>query len=146
MLTRRLALFRILAGSTVAAAATTATIVAAPPVEAREESREPFKHPAEYLAAMQAIKWRPVAMYQRMPDGSAHRMGVNESAPSPEEMTERWRKFHAIQMRCPVQLPADVHPDQDWWKAVWQYLYDKGLRQDVTPPKAALALSEGVNQ
>lgn len=146
MLTRRLALFRILAGSTVAAAATTATIVAAPPVDAQEESREPFKHPAEYLAAMQGIGWSTLAMFQRMPDGSAHRMGVNERAPTPHDTTDSWRRYHAISMRCPVQLPADVHPDQDWWKAVWQYLYDKGLRQDVTPPKAALALSKGASQ
>jgi hypothetical protein len=140
MLTRRLALFRILAGSTAAAAATTATIVAAPPVEAREESREPFKHPAEYLAAMQAIGWSALAMYQRLPHGEVHRMGVNETAGSQERIENTWTKYHAISMRCPVQLPADVHPDQDWWKAVWHYLYDKGLRQDVTPPKFAAKL------
>lgn len=140
MLTRRLALFRILAGSTAAAAA---TIVAAPPLEAREESREPFTCPAEYLAAMQAIGWRPVAMYQRMHDGSAHRMGVNETAGNQENIERTWNKKHAISMRCPVQYAVDAHPDQDWWKAVWQHLYDKGLRQDVTPPKAALALSKG---
>lgn len=133
MITRRLALFRIFAGSTAAVTATTAAVVAAPPVEAREESREPFNHPADYLAAMQAIGWRPVAMYQRMPDGSAHRMGVNELAGGQDNIEKTWNKKHAISMRCPVQLPFDAHPDQDWWKAVWHYLYDKGLRQDVTP-------------
>ena len=138
MLTRRLALFRILAGSTVAAAATSATIVTTSPVKAQGESREPFKHPAEYLAAMQAIGWTALAMYQRMPDGVVHRMGVNERAPIPNDTTESWRRYRAISMRCPVQLPADVHPDQDWWKAVWHYLYDRGLRQDVTPPRAEI--------
>lgn len=135
MITRRLALFRILAGSTAAAAATTATVAAVPLAEAKE-STGPFESPAEYLAALRTIGWNATAMYQRMPDGSVLRMGVNERAPSPAWMMETWEKYHAISMRSPVQHPVDVHPDQDWWKAVWQYLYDKGLRQDVTPPRA----------
>lgn len=119
------------AEAAVATSAIGATVATKP-----SQASGPFEHPAEYLAAMQAIGWRATAMYQRLDDGSVHRMGVNERAPSPEFMMEHWGRYHAISMRCPVQLPVDVHPDQHWWKAFWQYLYDKGLREDVTPPRA----------
>jgi hypothetical protein len=39
-------------------------------------------------------------------------------------------------MRCPVQRAADLPPG-DWWKEVWQFLYDRGLREDVTPKATA---------
>ena len=39
----------------------------------------------------------------------------------------------------PVQMAAD-QPQGDWWDQVWQYLYNKGLREDVTPPKLAARL------
>lgn len=51
-----------------------------------------------------------------------------------EHIKATWTKFHAIQMRTPVQRAAD-YPPGDWWKAVWQYLYDQGLREDVTPQR-----------
>lgn len=116
------------------AAATAAPVVdalAAKPPEL-EESRAHFEHPAEYLAAMQAIGWSATASFMRGEDDEIIRMGVNERSSSPEAMQRTWLKFHAIQMRCPVQLPFDVHPHQDWWSRVWQHLYDKGLRKDVT--------------
>lgn len=81
---------------------------------------------------MQAIGWTPLAMYQRLPDGDVHRMGVEETCPDEELILKTWGQFHAIQMRTPVQLPADVHGG-DWWKAVWHFLYDRGLTMDVTP-------------
>ena len=46
---------------------------------------------------------------------------------------------HAIQMRTPVQLPADVH-EGDWWKAVWHFLIDRGLTLDVTPNRNRTAV------
>ena len=101
--------------------------------QAKEETGH-FKNPADYLAAMQAIGWRPVAMFQRLDDGTIRRMGVEENAPDPDHVSRTWLKFHVISMRCPVQLPPDVH-DGDWWKAVWHHLYDLGLVQDVTRPR-----------
>ena len=47
-------------------------------------------------------------MYQRLPDGGVHRMGVEETAGSEEAITRTWGKFHAIQMRTPVQLPMII--------------------------------------
>lgn len=102
------------------------------PTPVIEESKDSFEHPADYLAAMQAIGWSATASFMRDEDDEIIRMGVNERSSSPEEMQRTWRRFHAIQMRCPVQLPFDVHPHQDWWGRVWQHLYDKGLRKDVT--------------
>lgn len=114
----------------VAATATTAAIV---PAKAVEESRERFKTPLEYLLAMQAIGWTPRAMFQRLEDGGIHCMGVEETCPDEELMVRTWAKFHAIQMRTPLQLPCDVHPLGDWWNAVWHFLYERGLTEDVTP-------------
>jgi hypothetical protein len=74
---------------------------------------------------MQAIGWTPLAMYQRLPDGGVHCMGVEKTCPDEDHCARTWGQFHAIQMRTPVQLPADVHPRGDWWAAVWQFLYDR---------------------
>ena len=139
MITRRLALFRI--ASTSAVAATAATAIAATSSKV-DDSRRPFEHPSEYLAAMQAIGWRPVALFQRLEDGSPHRMGVAEYGGSEDWILKTWDKFHAISMRAPVQLPMDVHPG-GWWGLVWQYLYDMGLREDVTPTPACKKQREG---
>ena len=128
-----------LAGATTAAA--TAAVALAPTAPAKAE-RGRFKHPAEYLQAMQAIEWTPLAMFQRLDDGCVHRMGVNETAPSEALCRETWGEFHAIQMRTPVQLPADVHPLGDWWDAVWHHLYDHGFREDVTLPRQTSGLNE----
>jgi len=117
------------AEATIATSAIVATV--AKPANANE--RDPFKYPAEYVAAMHAIGWRPLAMFQRCKDGSIHRMGVEENGGGRLNIENTWREFHAIQMRTPVQLPCDVNPVQDWWKWVWQHLYDNGARQDVTP-------------
>lgn len=125
MITRRLALFRIGASTAVA---TTAAVPAL--ITPQREREEPFKHPAEYTAAMEAIGWRPIAMFQRDSDGEILSMGVNERCDGPEHASRTWLAFHAIQMRSPVQLPMDVHPG-GWWGQVWQFLYDKGLREDV---------------
>ncbi|RXT48760.1 hypothetical protein [Bradyrhizobium betae] len=119
-----------IAGASTAAA--TATAIVTPPNEP-QESPGYFKSPAEYLVAMQAIGWQPLAMFHWLPDGGVHRMGVNESPKPGICAVETWRKFHAIQMRAPVQLPTDVHPLKDWWLAVWEHLYDLGHREDVTP-------------
>lgn len=141
MITRRLALLRIFSttatAATTATTATTATALTITPAEAKQESRGHFKHPAEYVAAMHVIGWRPLAMYQRLEDGTIHRMGVEENGGGRLNIENTWREFHAIQMRMPVQLPWDVHPDQDWWNWVWWYLYDKGEREDVTPKQIA---------
>lgn len=128
MITRRLALFRIGASSAVATVA--ATPLLQQELEARTENRELFKHPAEYLAAMEAIGWRATAMFRHLKDGRIHRMGVNERGPSREAIERTWPSFHAIQLRSPVQLPFDAHPG-GWWREVWQFLYDRGLREDV---------------
>lgn len=124
---RRFLSFLGIAGATATASA--AAIVQPKPVE---ESRAPFKHPAEYLATMQSIGWKAVASYALQADGSVRPMGVNEFAPDRRMHHETWTKFHAIQMRTPVQWASDM-PQDDWWKRVWRYLYDKGLREDVTP-------------
>jgi hypothetical protein len=71
----------------------------------------------------------------RLPDGGVHCMGVEETCPDEDHCARTWGEFHAIQMRTPVRLPADVHPRGDWWAAVWQFLYDRELRVDVTPSK-----------
>jgi hypothetical protein len=84
---------------------------------------------------MQAIGWRPVAMYQQLDDGSVHRMGVAEYGGSEDWILKTWDRYHAISMRSPVKLPMDVHPG-GWWGLVWQHLYDIGLREDVTPTPA----------
>lgn len=117
------------------------TVAAATPAAAApNESEGRFKCPADYLAALQAIGWRPVAMYQRLEDGGVQCMGVGECGQSEQHMLDTWRKYHAISLRTPTQLPFDVHPKQDWWEQVWHYLYDRGLREDVTPPKLAARL------
>ena len=123
----------------VAGASATASAVAIMQPKPQEESQAPFDHPAEYLAAMQAIGWRPVAMYQRCADGSIRQMGVAEHARDRAAIHETLPKFHAIQMRAPVRRPADM-PQNDWWKRVWSHLYDQGMREDVM-----LARSEGEN-
>jgi len=128
MITRRLALFRIGASSAVATVAA-APLLTTKPVAA-VESRSHFETPAEYLAAMQAIGWKAVAMYRALPTGDVLRMGVKEIGGSERRITETWRAHHAIQMRVPIQRAAEL-PQGDWWRAVWQYLYDKGLREDV---------------
>ncbi|MDR6306183.1 hypothetical protein GGQ85_003911 [Nitrobacter vulgaris] len=123
-----------------AGAATAATTVAAAAVSQKPEIEElpsRYERPLEYLKDMQAIGWKPAAMFQRLKEGGVLRMGVIEKGPGEERMTETWGKYHAISMRCPVQLPMDVHPDQGWWKEVWQFLYDRGLREDVTPTSIA---------
>ena len=112
--------------------------LAATPAEPKE-SKGHFTHPAEYLAAMQAIGWRPLAMYQRLEGGGVHCMGVAEYGGNEVSILKTWDKFHAISMRAPTQRPADL-PQGDWWKWVWRYLYDKELREDVTPPKLAARL------
>jgi hypothetical protein len=114
------------------AGATAATVTISTVADAKEEGG-PFEHPLEYLLAMQAIGWTPRAMFQRLDDGSIHRMGVSENA-SEELALKTWDKFHAIMVRAPIQRAADM-PQGDWWKAVWQFLYDRGLREDVTRPK-----------
>jgi hypothetical protein len=114
-----------------AGAATAATAVIVAPAVEVPASAGHFKHPAEYLAAMQAIGWQPRAMYQRLDDGSAHRMGVNESTTPGVSASETWSQFHAISMRTPIQRPSD-YPAGDWWTDVWQHLYDRGFREDVT--------------
>lgn len=63
LLTRRLALFRIGTSSAVASAAIAPTLLATK-LGPQPESPDHFTHPAEYLAAMKAIGWSPVAMYQ----------------------------------------------------------------------------------
>lgn len=132
MITRRLALFRI-GASTAAATAVAASSLIEAKAELQADSRESFKSPPEYLAAMQAIGWQPLAMFSRRERGGVQCMGVIETAPKGEAATlATWSKYHAIQMRCPVQLPYDVHPTQHWWDVVWQHLYEHGLRQDVT--------------
>ncbi len=75
-------------------------------------------------------------MFQRLKDGGVHRMG--ESAPDEEWVMKTWGKYHAISMRCPVQRADDL-PPCDWWKEVWQFLYDRGLREDVTPVLRSIA-------
>lgn len=132
MITRRLALFRIGVSTAAATAAAVPAILEAK-AEPKTESRKSFETPAEYLAAMQAIGWRPVAMFQRLRDGGVHRMGVAERSPMAEGPLPTREKFHAIQMRTPVQLPMDVHPG-GWWGQVWQSLYDLGFREDVASP------------
>lgn len=109
------------------------TVASAAPAVAVEASRERFKTPLEYLLAMQAIGWTPLAMYQRLPDGGVHCMGVEETCPDEDHCVRTWGQFHAIQMRTPVQLASDVRPLGDWWNAVWHFLYERGLRVDVTP-------------
>lgn len=126
---------RFLAALGIAGVSVSAPVAVAVP--APDESKEHFKHPAEYLAAMQAIGWTALAMYQRLDDGSIHRMGVTENA-SEEVIEATWGKFHAISMRTPVQMAADM-PQGHWWSWVWQYLYDKGLRKDVTLTKEGWA-------
>ena len=97
---------------------------------------EPFSHPSEYLAAMQAIGWRSVAMFgRRHDDDQVYSMGVKESAPSEQAINETWDKFHAIQMRMPVQRASDL-PQGEWWSRVWHHLYDIGLRENVTHKQA----------
>ena len=91
-----------------------------------------FANPSEYLAAMQAIGWRPVAMFQRLRDGSIHRMGVSETRPDKARHETSFLEFHAIQIRVPVQMGNGA----DWWQQVWTHLYDKGLREDVTPARS----------
>ncbi|MBN9051780.1 MAG: hypothetical protein J0H78_20165 [Rhizobiales bacterium] len=135
---RRWAIFRLgRAAAASAAVLSTATIPApAVPVRPNEPQELPgyFEHPSEYLAAMQSIGWRPVAMYQRLEGGGIHCMGVNEYGGGEENITETWGKYHAISMRMPVQRASDM-PQGKWWSDVWQYLYDKGLREDVTPER-----------
>lgn len=125
--------FLSLLGLAGAATATATTAVAIATKPKAEESRAPFKHPSEYLAAMQAIGWRCAAMYYRTGSGEIVRGGVFESAPE-DKILETWKAFHSISMRAPVQLASDVHPG-GWWKEVHDYLWDLGLREDVTPTK-----------
>lgn len=112
----------------------TATVAAALPQKNEPGSKGHFDHPAEYLTAMQAIGWRPVAMYQRLKNCGVHPMGVAEHADE-AVIAKNWDKYHAISMRAPIQMAADM-PQGNWWKTVWQHLYDNGLREDVTPKKA----------
>lgn len=128
---RRFLSFLGIAGA--ATAATTAAVVAMPAAPEIEESKGFFENPTEYLAAMESIGWTPTAMFSRLKEGEILRMGVNESAPNEEWCSKTWGKFHAISMRCPVQSAYDL-PQGDWWKEVWQFLYDRGLREEVTPP------------
>jgi hypothetical protein len=77
---------------------------------------------------MQAIGWTPRAMFQVRRDGSIHCMGSTRLPR--KNWPTKWHQFHAIQVRTPVQLgPGE---GGEWWKAVWQFLYDRGLREDVT--------------
>lgn len=128
MITRRLALFRIGASSAIATVAASPLLTTKPVAPA--ESRGHFETPAEYLAAIHAIGWRAVAMYQSLPTGDVLRMGVKEIGGSEQHITETWREHHVIQMRMPIQRSADL-PQGDWWKSVWQHLYDTGLREVV---------------
>jgi hypothetical protein len=122
-----------LAGATTAAASVTAITIA--PAAAPKEERGRFESPADYLVAMRAIGWEARAMFHPLQDGGVHCMGVHESGGTREHIEATWERFHVIQMRCPVQLPADVHPPKGWWRAVWEHLYDQGLREDVTPQR-----------
>jgi hypothetical protein len=133
--TRRFALFQIGKTATVAA-------VAAVPVKAQAAKNEqgvPFKHPSEYLAAMNAIGAYPVALFSYRKDSGVHSMGVAEGL-TEEIISHRWCDYHAISMRCPFQPAADM-PAGHWWDRCWQYLYDRGLRENVT-----LRHSENQNQ
>ena len=141
LLTRRLALFRLAATSTVAAAATAPALIAPKARAESQASLANFEHPAEYLTAMEAIGWRPIAMFQRLRDGGVHCMGVAEHSACEEQENRNWSQFHAIQMRVPVQRAADMQQG-DWWRRVWQHLYDNGLREDVTPPKMLARLTK----
>lgn len=136
MITRRLALFRIGASSAVSAVATASILTTKQ--EPQQEGREPFKAPAEYLAAMHAIGWKAIALYQRLPGGGVHSMGVEETGNDAEHIISTWHSFHAIQMRAPIQRSSDFPPG-DWWGAVWQHLYDNGFRSEVTPSREGLA-------
>ena len=84
--------------------ATPAVTSAVPSLAAKpavpEENNGYFNHPAEYLAAMQAIGWRPVAMYQRLEGGGVHRMGVAEYGGDEASIQKSWVKHHAISMRA----------------------------------------------
>jgi hypothetical protein len=61
-------------------------------------------------------------------------MGVSENCEDKDHLSRTWFKFHAIQMRAPVMLVDDDGDVRgDWWKAVWQHLYDAGYREDVSP-------------
>lgn len=113
-------------------AATVTTVAVAAPAPKAEEPKGCFEHPAEYVAAMRAIGWMPAAAFIPLEDGGYIKMGVHETADK-ATIERTWRQFHAISMRAPVQLPFDVHPNQNWWAWVWQYLYDAGFRVDVTP-------------
>ena len=124
------------------AIAATASMAAPVTVEARDDDGGHFEHPSEYLAALQAIGWQARAMYQRLEGGRVHRMGVHEDAPSEDWLQETWGKYHAISMRMPIQMAADM-PQGDWWERVWEYLYERGFREDVTPPKLATRLMRG---
>lgn len=108
-----------------------------------EELPGHYERPLEYFLDMQAIGWRPVAMFCRRKDGSIYSMGVEEKGPGVEGTRNTWRKYHAISMRCPAQLSADVSRGH-WWDEVWQFLYDRGLREDVTPPSKAVLLTHVV--
>lgn len=116
------------------AIAATASMAVPVTVEARDEDGGYFEHPSEYLAAMQAIGYRAVAGFQRLRDGAIHPMGVYEYAPSEDGEGRNWDKFHRLQMRTPIQMAADM-PQGDWWKRVWEYLYEREFREDVTPKK-----------
>lgn len=116
------------------AGATAAVTTAATVTVAAKASDGHFKHPADYLAAMLAIGIRPTAVFQRLSDGSIVSLGVSDPIiPSPEWVAKHWREFHAISMRMPVRMAHD-RPQGEWWSSVWQYLYDKGLRECASPP------------
>lgn len=101
---------------------------APPPVS---ESRASFEHPAEYLAAMQAIGWRVYAAYRVGADGSVDMMGVYESAN--QEITHAlWQQYHAIQIRIPVNY-ARGGSQPVWRKRVEAYLHERGLSENITP-------------
>lgn len=123
----------------IAAAVPAAPVVVSLAAKA-EEPEGSFTHPADYLAEMQKIGMRPVTGFHRLPGGGIHRMGVIERAINDEEFYRNQSAFRRIQLRCPVQMAVDM-PQGDWWNWVAQYLYDKGFREDLTPPKLAARLA-----
>jgi hypothetical protein len=129
---RKCALFRL--GKT---AASTAIPAVGATLAASKDDEGYFTHPSEYVDAIHAAGMTAVAGFHYRKDGSVHPMGVFERLPEDARVDEVWRKRQSIGMHIPIQRAADT-PQGRWWNSVWQYLYDKGLREDVTPRRARI--------
>ncbi|HWL04237.1 MAG TPA: hypothetical protein VNQ99_04790 [Xanthobacteraceae bacterium] len=123
---RRWAIFRLGRAAASAAALSTATV---PAMAAKDKGG--FEHPSEYVSAMQEAGMRIVAGFIRRSDGTIQPFGVYEYYTEDAWTDENFRRRNAIDMRMPIQKAADM-PQGEWWDDVWQYLYDKGLREDGT--------------